>query len=276
MIWSLVRGRELPIEPARWRQLVRALPFLQGFDAGTEERFRSLVARFLTEKTITGAQGVEVDDDMRLSIAAQACLPVLKLGLEPYRDFVEVIVYPSAFLVKRQVTDDIGLVHEFDDVLAGEAMDQGPLVLSWDDIAGEDAQGNVVVHEFVHKIDLSDGTADGRPPMPAALRRRWHEALEASYDAFVTELDAVESAIPSDVDPESDEAAPYYDTLPLDPYAATDEAEFFAVAAESFFVDPEIFAEAFPALHTCFVEYFGDDPCARLRDTLGTRAHPNG
>jgi len=276
MIWPLVRPRALTIEPDRWQQLVGQLPFLQGFDAATEEIFRTLIARFLTDKSVTGAQGVVVDDDMRVAIAAQACLPILKLGLAPYRDFVEVIVYPTAFKVKRQVTDDNGLVHEFDDVLSGEAMDQGPIVLSWDDIAGEDAHGNVVIHEFVHKIDLSDGSANGRPPMPAALRRRWRDAMDASYQDFVAELQAVEAAIPRHVDPEGDEAAEYYATLPLDPYAATDEAEFFAVAAESFFVEPEVFAHAFPDLHACFVEYFGDDPLARLRASRGERAHPDG
>jgi MtfA peptidase len=276
MIWPLVRPRALTIEPERWQQVVRDLPFLRGFDTDAELVLRSLVARFLTEKTITGAKGVEVDDDMRLSIAAQACLPVLKLGLEPYADFVEVIVYPSAFHVKRQVTDEFGLVHEYDDVLSGEAMDKGPVVLSWDDVAGDEAQGNVIVHEFVHKIDLVDGTADGHPPMPAGLRRRWHKALASSFDAFVAELDAVEASIPADLDPEGDEAADYYGTLPLDPYAATDEAEFFAVAAESFFVEPEIIADAFPALYGCFVDYFGDDPLARLRSVRGSHAHPNG
>jgi MtfA peptidase len=276
MIWPLVRPRALPIETDRWQGLVHDLPFLRGFDADTELALRTLVARFLTEKTVTGAQGVAVDDDMRLVIAAQACLPVLKLGLEPYQDFVEVIVYPGAFMVKRQVTDDIGLVHEFDDVLSGEAMDKGPVVLSWDDVAGPEARGNVIVHEFVHKIDLANGNADGHPPMPASMRRRWREALESSFDEFVAELDAVEASIPRDVDPESDEAAEYYDTLPLDPYAATDEAEFFAVAAESFFVEPEIFAQAFPALHACFVDYFGDDPLQRLRRARGERAHPIG
>jgi MtfA peptidase len=271
MIWPLGNTRELPIEADTWQRLVDAMPFLRGFDAADADRFRALIARFLTDKTVTGAHGMEVDDDMRLVIAAQACLPVLHLGLEPYADFVEVIVYPSAFAVQRQVTDDAGLVHEYDDVLAGEAMDKGPVVLSWQDVSGDDSGDaghgsptNVVVHEFVHKLDMADGVADGCPPMPARLRRRWRRALETSYRRFVDEIEAIEASIPADIDPEGEEADAYYAHLPLDEYAATDEAEFFAVAAESFFVDPQALADAFPELHGCFVEYFGEDPAIRL------------
>jgi len=265
MIWPLGNSRELAIDTSTWLRLVDAMPYLRGFGTEDRERFRTLMARFLTEKTITGERGVEVDDPMRLTIAAQACLPVLHLGLEPYADFVEVIVYPSAFAVQRKVTDESGLVHEYDDMLAGEAMDKGPVVLSWQDVAGgEDPMANVVIHEFVHKIDMADGVADGCPPMPARLRRRWRMALEASYDGFVAGLDAIESSIPRHVDPESPAADAYFDALPLDAYAATDEAEFFAVAAEAFFVDPQRLEAAFPDLYRCFVDYFGEDPLVRL------------
>jgi MtfA peptidase len=265
MIWPIGKTRELPIEPATWQRLVDAMPYLRGFDSSDSERFRTLIAEFLTEKTVTGAQGLEIDDRIRLTIAAQACLPVLHMGLEPYSDFVEVIVYPSAFAVQRKLTDESGLVHEFDDVLAGEAMDKGPVVLSWEDIAGDPGSpANVVVHEFVHKLDLADGVADGCPPMPARLRREWRSALADSYDRFVAELDAIEASIPRHIDPESDEADAFYAHLPLDTYAATDEAEFFAVAAESFFVEPDVLADAFPDLHRCFVAYFGADPLKRL------------
>jgi MtfA peptidase len=226
---------------------------------------RTLIAGFLSSKTFSGAHGLEPDDAMRLTIAAQACLPVLHIGLDPYDDFVEIVVYPSAFAVRRKVTDDDGLVHEYDDVLAGEAMDGGPVVLSWDDVAGPGRApaANVVIHEFAHKLDMADGDADGCPPMPRAARARWLETLHAAYDDFVDALDALEAALPADVDPESEAADAWYATLPLDPYAATDEAEFFAVAAEAFFVEPDRFECAFPDLFVQFVMYFGFDPRPR-------------
>lgn len=262
MIWPLAARRPLSIDADAWLGLQARLPYLGGLDEAESTRMRELIAAFLSSKTFSGTHGLEPDDAMRLTIAAQACLPVLHLGLSAYDDFVEVVVYPSAFAVRRRITDEDGLVHEFDDVLAGEVMDGGPVVLSWDDVAGPDrpAAANVVIHEFAHKLDLADGEADGCPPMPRAARARWLDVLHAAYDDFVAEIEAVEAAIPADVDPESEAADAWYATLPLDPYAATDEAEFFAVAAEAFFVDAHAFAEAFPALHERFVDYFGRDP----------------
>jgi len=263
MIWPLGGNRRaLPIDPAAWQRLQRRLPCLARLGSADAERMRALIAEFLSTKTFSGAHGIEPDDDMRLTIAAQACLPVLHRGLGHYRDFVEIVVYPSAFAVQRKVTDDDGLVHEYEDVLAGEAMDGGPVVLSWDDVAGpgRDASVNVVIHEFAHKLDLADGIADGCPPMPAARRGPWLEALHEAHDRFCEALEAIEAGIPPHLDPESEEAGPYFAALPLDPYAATDEAEFFAVAVETFFVDPERLRAAFEPLYRCFVSYFGQDP----------------
>lgn len=264
MIWPLAarRRRALPIDDDAWRRLIDEQPWLRGLADDDAHRLRGLIAEFLSAKTFSGTQGLVPDDAMRLTIAAQACLPVLRFGLAPYDDFVEIVLYPSAFAVRRRITDDDGLVHEFDDVLAGEAMDGGPVVLSWEDVAGPGRASatNVVIHEFVHKLDMADGNADGCPPMPRAARARWRETLEQAYDDFVDELDALEARLPADIDPDSEAADAWYATLPLDPYAATDEAEFFAVAAEAFFVEPATLQQAYPALFDRFVEYFGRDP----------------
>lgn len=264
MIWPLAarRRRALPIDDDAWRRLLDGQPWLRGLADADARRLRELIAGFLSAKTFSGTHGLVPDDAMRLTIAAQACLPVLRFGLAPYDDFVEIVVYPSAFAVRRRITDDDGLVHEFDDVLAGEAMDGGPVVLSWEDVAGADRPSatNVVIHEFVHKLDMADGDADGCPPMPQAARARWREALERAYDDFVDELEALEARLPADIDPDSEAADAWYATLPLDPYAATDEAEFFAVAAEAFFIEPGALHEAYPELFDRFVEYFGRDP----------------
>ena len=276
MIWPLGPRRALEIDAPAWERLQADLPYLRGLSDAESHRMRELIAAFLSAKTFSGTHGLEPDDPMRLSIAAQACLPVLHLGLAAYEGFVEIVIYPSAFAVQRRITDDDGLVHEFEDVLAGEAMDGGPVALSWDDVAGPDrAPGsNVVIHEFVHKLDMSDGDADGCPPMPATMRSAWRATLEAAYDAFVAEVEAIEARIPSDVDPESDEADPWYAALALDPYAATDEGEFFAVAAEAFFVDPAGLRDAFPSLYLQFATYFRQDPHARQASAEPSGRHP--
>lgn len=250
------------IDDALWDGVLDAFPYAGHLSANDLARLRALCEEFLRRKTVSGAHDFEVTPEVRATIAFQACLPVLHLGLAAYDDFVEIVVYPAQFLVPRQRTDDAGVVHESVDALAGEAMDGGPVVLSWQDVApGADAYGtNVTIHEFVHKLDLADGEADGIPPLPPSRRQRWRDALEHAYDAFCDELDRIERAIPRHVDPESAAADRWYAHLPLDPYAATDEAEFFAVSGEAFFVAPDLLAEAFPDWYRELVAFFRQDP----------------
>lgn len=258
MKWFTATRRALRIDDAVLSGLHETQPWLTGLAPGQRARLCELIAEFLSTRAINGAQGLVVDDAMRVAIAAQACLPVLNLNLDAYGTFSEVIVHPAAFAVRRVLTDEIGLVTEFDDELAGEVIDGGPVVLSWDDIVDARSApcGNVVVHEFAHKLDLADGLADGCPPMPAPLRRRWLATLERAFDRFNALLDEVEASIPANIDPDSELANQWFENLPLDPYAATDPAEFFAVAAEAYFVSPARFTEAFPEMHACFVTYF--------------------
>ena len=262
--------RKTPVvEDADWLWVVGHFPFAGHLADADRQRLRALCDEFLRRKTVSGAREFEVTARVRAAIAFQACLPALELGLAGYDDFVEIVVYPAQFLVPRSQVDEAGVVHESVDALAGEAMDGGPVVLSWADIAPglpddptRHPGANVTIHEFVHKLDLADGEADGVPPLPGARRRRWRAALEAAYDAFCDELERLERSIPRHVDPESAAADRWYATLPLDPYAATDLAEFFAVSGEAFFVAPEPLAEAFPAWFDELRAFFRQDPRA--------------
>lgn len=262
MIWPWEKRRSISIDESVWARLVRALPWLNGLPASDALQLRRLMARFLTDHSITGAHGLQITDEMRLLVSVQACLPVLRLGLDAYDAFSEVIVHPSAFRVRRQIESDAGAVLEFDDILAGEAIDGGPVVISWPDVQDMSGQsdGNLVIHEFAHKLDLADGAADGCPPMWSGHRRAWMQSLHTAFDEFNRMLDRVEAAIPPEVDPESEQAAPWLSLLPLDPYAATDPAEFFAVATEKFFVDPCGLSAEFPDFYAQAVRYFGLDP----------------
>lgn len=251
------------LDDATWHTAMQCLPVLAHLDADARRRLNDLARDFLRRKAMSGARGFEVTDAVRASVALQACLPVLELGLRAYDDFVEIVVYPSLFRVSRRQTDPAGVVHESDDWLAGEAIDGGPVVLSWADVDphGESADlANVVIHEFVHKIDLLDGEADGLPPLPAAQRHGWERDLLAAYDDFCERLEAVERAIPRHIDPESEAADPWYATLPMDPYAATDPAEFFAVSGEVFFLDPAALQHHYPAWFSRLKSFFRQDP----------------
>jgi Mlc titration factor MtfA (ptsG expression regulator) len=234
-----------PIPDALWNDVVGRYPFLAGLGEGELRALRRLSGEFLTRKEFTGAQGLQVSDAMALAIAAQACLPVLHLGLSWYADFRGIVVHPGAMLARREVQDEIGLVHRYTEELSGEAMDGGPVTLSWADADAPSSEKGycVVIHEFVHKLDMRDGAADGSPPLRSrALQRRWTEVMQAAYDDFLEDLARAERF-----------GGP---TPWLDPYAATAPAEFFAVSAEAYFVNRERFGQEHPTLMALFDEFF--------------------
>ena len=186
---------------------------------------------------------------MCLSIAAQACLPVLELGLEYYRDWVEVVVYPAGFLPLQTWTDEAGVVHQARVPRMGEAWLKGPVVLSWEDVAraGEPGAPHVVIHEFAHKLDMYNGAADGYPPLHRGMDRVvWQETFSRAWFHFRRRLArGVEPAI--------------------DPYAAESPAEFFAVLSEVFFTDPAVVVADYPAVYAQLALFYRQDPLARLR-----------
>ena len=262
MVLGWFSRKRKPIDDDSWRATLAEMPFLAHLDTAALVRLRELCEDFLQRKTFTGVAGQEISEPLRVAIAAQACLPALNLGLGAYDDFVEIVVYPDQFAAARTRIDDAGVVHEGVEELAGEAMDGGPVVLSWADAAPGAGNTNVTIHEFVHKMDLADGAADGVPPLPRGRRAHWEATMLAAYDAFCRTLDSVEDSIPPDIDPESEAADPWYARLPLDPYAATDPAEFFAVSGEAFFIAPGPLADAFPDWYAELAAFFRQDPLA--------------
>lgn len=247
-----------------WEATLRAAPYLAALDDTERTLLLQRTAWLLASKTINGAQGMVIDNRIRLTIAAQACLPILHLPVELYAGWDEIIVYPSGFLIPRQDADVFGVVHEYMEEAAGQAWDGGPVLLSWDDTVDPGSPGfNVVIHEFAHKLDLYAGDADGTPLLEghAGLApRRWRQILDEALETLRCQLEDIEATLPPDVDPDSPEADPWYEDLPLDPYAATDEAEFFAVSSEAFFVDPLRLAQAMPAWYEQLSRYYRQDP----------------
>ena len=234
------------IEDALWRRVLAGLPFLRGLAEADLARLRELAVLFLAEKEMHGAAGFELSDDIRLSIAVQACLPVLNLGLDAYDGFVGIVVYPGGFSARREEMDEHGVMHEYREELSGEAWDGGPVVLSWEDVELTGAGYNVVIHEFAHKLDMQNGDADGFPqPGPGMDTGAWSKVLGAAYEAFCRQVDAGEATL-------------------VDPYAAEHPAEFFAVMSEMFFTDSEVLARDWPALYEQLARYYRQDPAERL------------
>jgi Mlc titration factor MtfA (ptsG expression regulator) len=245
--WLRRRRPARAIPDALWQRVLGRYPFVSARPESELVRLRELAAQFLDGKEFHGAQGFVITDDVALSIAVQAVLPVLHLGLKWYDDFVGIVVHHGQVVARRTETDEAGVVHHWDDVLAGEAMDRGPVMLNWNDVqdAGATAQQgyNLVIHEFAHKIDLRDGAADGCPPLPSrAARQAWLATMEAEYQAFREKVIMAERF----------GGEPQW----LDPYGATAIDEFFAVACEAYFVNRARFGQEFPALLALFDPFF--------------------
>ena len=236
------------IPDALWALTLARYPFIARRSEADRQGLRELATLFLADKEFAGMQGLEVDDGMAVAIAAQACLPILRLGLAQYDAFKGIVVHPDIVVARREVMDEDGIVHHYDEELAGEAMEGGPVMLTWRDVAdaGDSAEWgyNVVVHEFAHVLDMRDGAADGVPLLAdRAARERWLAVLVPEWDEFSVRVAVGE------------------DTL-IDPYGAEAIDEFFAVASELFFVDAATMRGEHPALYGLLAGYYRQDPAA--------------
>jgi Mlc titration factor MtfA (ptsG expression regulator) len=236
------------LDDALWQATLAQLPFLAGLNEEERERLRQAVILFLHGKSVYGAGGLELDAAMPLLIAAQACILIMNLDAGYYDGWVEVIVYPDEFLPKSEYMDEDGIVHTDLAPRAGEAWLQGPVILSWADVAPRaDGEGvNVVIHEFAHKLDMLNGDANGFPPLHAGMSRRaWAAAFEAAFADFCARVDGEEETA-------------------IDPYAAESPAEFFAVMSEAFFELPQAVDADYPEVYAQLRLFYKQDPLARL------------
>jgi Mlc titration factor MtfA (ptsG expression regulator) len=245
--WRRQRARRgAAVDAALWRRVTGSLPFLRGLTEADEQRLKDYAALFLREKQMHGARGFVLTDAVRLSIAVQACLPILNLGLDAYRGWVGIVIYPGEFKVRREEMDASGVVHEYDDALSGEAWPGGPVILSWQDVTLGEAGYNVVIHEFAHKLHMSRGDMDDFPlPHADMERERWLAAWDTAYDQFCDQVDRG------------------MDTV-IDPYASEQPAEFFAVLSEAFFTLSRTVRSLYPELYRQLALFYRQDPAARL------------
>jgi hypothetical protein len=233
---------------AAWEQAWAGLPLLAGLDRDQAAELRALAARFLHRKAIEEVRGVRLEAAQRLTIALQACLPILRLGLDWYSDWYAVIVYPDQFVPQQEWVDEDGVVWVANEVKSGEAWEQGPIILSWADVQeGRERDGyNVVIHELAHKLDMRNGNANGHPPLhPGMSNAAWARDLSAAYRDLCRRVHGGEET-------------------PIDPYAAESPAEFFAVCTEAFFELPHLLRDEYPMVYKQLAAFFRQDPSARL------------
>jgi len=246
--WARRRQRRVRTLPFPWAWaaiLQQRVPLVQRLPAPLRQRLLGLIQVFVADKPFIGCAGLQVDDEMRVTIAAQACLLLLgQRGDACYPRLRQVLVYPAAFVVPRRQVLPGGVVSEAPQVLAGESWAQGQVILAWSEVlagaADPDDARNVVLHEFAHQIDQDGGDADGQPWLQDAGSR-------AHWAAVMGEGLAQLRDAPSDT---------------LDAYGATDPAEFFAVATEAFFERPCALADSAPRLYAELARLYRLDPAA--------------
>lgn len=245
-----LRWQQRPFPP-KWRRLLRQWPLYQRLPPVLQHRLQGMVQVFVAEKPIIGCQGLHVTDEMRVLIAAQACVMVLQLyaasGASPFPELRQVLLYPSAFVVTATHAQPGGVVSAGQEVRLGESWQQGQVVLSWPDVkAGmrSDATQNLVIHEFAHQLDQENGPANGAPVLRHGQSgRTWAQVFKREYDTLQWLVDAGEPGL-------------------IDPYGASAPEEFFAVASEAFFMQPRAMRAQHPALFAQLEQYYGLDPSA--------------
>lgn len=246
--------------PSAWRRLLQhRFPLYNHLPHPLQKRLQAMVQVFLAEKPIIGCQGLTVTDDMRVLIAAQACVPVLALHgrterLHPYPDLRQVLLYPAPFVVDAKRQEPGGVVSEGREVRLGESWQDGLVVLSWPDVqagarSGQWASGpgsasghNVVVHEFAHQLDQETGPANGAPALrPGQSASTWAQVFQRAYEDLRWLADAGEPTL-------------------IDPYGGSAPEEFFAVVSETFFQNPTALQAQHPDLYAQLKQFYGLDP----------------
>lgn len=231
--------------PAEWHALLlRRWPCYASLPPSLRQSLQSVVQVFLAEKSFVGCRGLVITDEMRVLVASQACLLIVRLGIERFDHVRSVLVYPDTFVTQHEVIDEDG-VHTLETKeLGGESWPEGKVVLSWRDInEGLDDlhwRGNVVCHEFAHQLDVAQGTPSGLEP---SLSQRWTAVFRREFDRLLAAID-------------SDAESLFCDE------AAENPAEFFAFVTETFIEHPRALLARHPDLYAVLQDYFGLDPAA--------------
>ena len=223
-VWRRRRVLKTPFPPA-WTQILdQRLPHLKLLSAAERRQLLDYIRLFLSHKRFHGCAGLQVNDEMRVVIAAQACLLLLNRRTEVYPLLHHVLLYPAMFTKETEELNEDGTVSEVQQALLGESWDEGKVVLSWEDVEHDlmhiqDGE-NVVLHEFAHQLDAENGGDNGMPILRHNDPVRWQTMMSQEFTRLSAAVERDEETF-------------------LDPYAASAPAEFFAVATETFFELPE-------------------------------------
>ncbi len=239
--WILRR----PFPPAYLTILKRRLPFYEKLSPDEQQQLLDLVRLFLADKTFYGCNGLTISDEIRVTIAAEASLLLLNRPTGIYPRLKHILVYPDAFQAQRPRQNADGTISETQQGLLGESWHHGKIILSWDDVrfgAANIHDGhNVTLHEFSHQLDSEDGVSDGTPPLPKNAYQSWAKVLTQEYQELQEDMHSHHKSV-------------------MDYYGATNPAEFFAVATETFFEKPRQLKKKHPALFAQLQKFYRVNP----------------
>lgn len=235
-----------------WQQALARLPIFDGLTGDELQRLHERASLFLADKQLNPLGDLTLSAVDRAQLAALAELPLLHLAeLNWYRGFHEIVLYPDDFMSPQRQRDAAGVEHHYREAHSGEAWLQGPVILSWRGVlsSGQPGKGNLVIHELAHKLDMLNGSANGQPPLHNYMHAQaWADALQSAYNDLNQQLDA----------------NPHAHTA-IDPYAAENPAEFFAVCSEYFFNDPHTLNHSYPQVYQQLQQFYRQDPASRLK-----------
>ncbi|CCG94535.1 MULTISPECIES: zinc-dependent peptidase [Marinobacter] len=242
--WRRRRELQQPF-PALWRHhLQENVPLYNRLSDSHKTRLENLVQLFISEKEFYECAGFEIDDRVRVTIAGHACLLLLERGFYEYDDVKSILVYPDIYRVQDTESDGL-VVSTSDETRAGEAWSHGRVILAWSQceqaIANPHGPHNVILHEFAHQLDYLDGTADGAPPLSGDEAARWQETMTEAWDHLQHRLE-------------------HHHKPWLDPYGATEPAEFFAVLTEAFYQQPQHLKREQPDVYAALCRFYRIEP----------------
>lgn len=233
--------------PTAWRHIIkRRFPYFHSMPADLQLQLKKKIQIFVAEKEFIGCNGIVIDDDIRITVAAQACLLLLNRRTDFYPKLKQILIYPDIFWVENQRTDPAGVVSAQRNVLSGESWEYGKVVLSWrttvSDAAAPHDGSNVVIHEFAHQLDQENGPANGAPPLRNITDYpSWSAILDKEYRTLCVQARTQQPSL-------------------FSYYGATNPAEFFAVVSEVFFEQPLKVNELHPALYQELSQFYQLDP----------------
>lgn len=248
-LWQRYQRQKLMAKPfpASWREILKCrLPYFRALPADLQLQLKKHIQVFVARKQFIGCDGLIVTDEMRVTIAAQACLLLLNRPDYYYPKLKQILLYPSAFVVNGNQADSAGVVHQQRRMLSGESWGQGKVILSWDDtIIGAANPGdgrNVVIHEFAHQLDQEKGIANGAPLLERSRDyQQWSGVMASEFNTLQQQAARGEVSL-------------------FDHYGATNPAEFFAVISEVFFEQPQQLSALHPQLYQQLSRFYRLNP----------------